>query len=276
MALTARTTVAGVIGDPVAHSLSPALHNAAFEAAGLDWLYVAFPVPAGLGADAVRAVRALRLGGLSVTAPHKLAAASAVDRLTGTAATLGAVNTVIPEDGELIGDSTDGPGLLDALAADPGWSPAGERCVVLGAGGAARAVTLALAGAGAAEVTVVARRDGPAGACAALAGTAGRVGDVTAVATAGLVVDATGAGATGGAGLPDGLGPGLLHPEQVVVDLVYSPEVTPLLAAARLAGATGRNGLRMLLHQAARQWSAWTGRPAPVAAMAAAVGLAAG
>lgn len=266
-----------VIGDPIAHSLSPALHNAAFEAAGLDWTYVAFGVPAGLGADAVRAVRVLGLGGLSVTAPHKLDAASAVDRLSETAATLGAVNTVIPEDGELVGDSTDGPGLLDALAAYPGWRPAGERCLVLGAGGAARAVTLALADAGAAEVTVVARRAGPAAACAALAGAAGRVaaaGDPTAVAAAGLVVDATGAGGAPGAGLPDGIDPGSLRPGQVVVDLVYSPAVTPLLAAAHLAGATGCNGLRMLLHQAARQWSSWTGLPAPIDAMASAVGLA--
>lgn len=271
MALSGATRVAAVIGDPVEHSLSPALHNAAFAAAGLDWVYVAFPVPAGQGAGAVRAVRTLGLGGLSVTMPHKRDAAGAVDRLTPAAAALGAVNTVIPTPSGLLGDSTDGDGLLDALRADPGFDPAGRRCAVLGAGGAARAVTRALAGAGAAQVLVAARRPEAAAGCAALAGPAGLPGPVDAAEEAELLLDATGAGMRGE--LPLGVDPRRLGPGQVVVDLVYAPPVTPLLAAAASAGATARNGLGMLLHQAARQWAAWTGQAAPLGAMAAAVGM---
>ena len=280
MAPSGRTKVVGVIGDPVGHSLSPALHNAAFAAAGLDWVYVAFPVAPGAGGEAVRAVRTLGLGGLSVTTPHKDAAAGAVDRLTPVAAALGAVNTVVPAGDELVGDSTDGAGLLDALAEDPGLGVAGLACVVLGTGGAARAVAQALGGAGAAAVGVVGRDPGAAARCAALAGPAGTAeaagadrlaGVARVVREADLVVEATGAGMR--ALVPFGLGRSSFRPGQVVVDLAYEPPVTPLLAAAAAGGATARNGLRMLLHQAARQWSAWTGQPAPLAAMAAAAGL---
>ncbi|MGH9078364.1 MAG: shikimate dehydrogenase family protein, partial [Acidimicrobiales bacterium] len=121
-----------MIGDPVGQSLSPLLHNTAFAAAGLDWVYVAFPVAAGRGADAVAAVRALGLAGLSVTMPHKEAVAGAVDRLSEVAARLGAVNTVIRDGDAVVGDNTDGAGLLDSLRAAHGWAPAGRRCVVLG------------------------------------------------------------------------------------------------------------------------------------------------
>src|SRR5215210_6037707 len=102
--ISGRTRLAGVIGSPIAHSLSPALHNAGYEALGLDWVYLAFEVPAGGGAGAVGAVRALGLGGLNVTMPHKADAAHAVDRLTPAAAALGAVNTVVPDAGGLLGD----------------------------------------------------------------------------------------------------------------------------------------------------------------------------
>lgn len=267
---TAATRVAAVIGDPVRHSLSPTLHNAAYRSLGLDWVYVALPVGAGHAAAAVGAMRTLGLAGLSVTMPHKAAAAAAVDRLSPTAARLGVVNTVTPRDGELHGDSTDGPGLLDALRAEHAWAPAGRRCLVVGAGGAARAVVLALAQAGAAEVVVTARRDEAARAAAELAGAAGRVGPAAEADGADLVVNATPAGMAGGpapADLPAGLEPSRLGPGQLVVDLVYAPAVTPLLAAAAAAGAATAGGLGMLVHQAARQVAAWTGLGAPVAEM---------
>jgi shikimate dehydrogenase len=274
---TGRTHVAGVIGDPVAHSLSPALHNAAFAALGLDWVYVAFPVAAGRAAAAVAAVRALGLSGLSVTMPHKADVAAAVDRLTPTAATLGVVNTIVVSDGELLGDSTDGPGLVDALRADEGFDPDGCGCVVLGTGGAARAVTLALATAGARSVVVVGRRPHAAAACAALAGPAGRVGTVDEVTGADLVVNATPVGmdipTIGEArhpALPLDLDADRLGAGQLVADLVYAPAVTPLLTVARHQGASAVNGLGMLLHQAGRQIEAWTGQPPPLDAMSAA------
>ena len=273
------THVAAVIGDPVRHSLSPVLHNAAFGALGIDWVHVALPVAAGEGGAAVEAMRALGIAGLSVTMPHKRDVAGSVDRLTPTGERLGAVNTVSAVGGELVGDSTDGAGLLDALRADEGWDPDGRRCVVLGTGGAARAVCLALADGGASGVTVVGRREERAASCARLAGAAGCTGRVDAVAGADLVVNATSVGmaahdeldAPDPPPLPFGLDPTRLGAGQLVVDLVYAPPATPLLHAARARGASGVNGIGMLVHQAGRQLRAWTGLDAPLGAMSAAV-----
>jgi shikimate dehydrogenase len=256
-----------VIGAPVRHSLSPAIHNAAFAACGLDWTFVAFEVPEGGGPDAVAAMRALRLGGLSVTMPHKGAVAAAVDECTPVAARLGAVNAVVPRpDGALVGHNTDGAGFVAALRAD-GVEPCGVHTVVLGAGGAARAVVAALAEAGAASVVVVNRTRHRAMAAAALAGAAGRVGDAAEVASADLVVNATSVG-MGRADVP--IDPALLRPGQVVADIVVHPVDTALLRAARAAGATTVDGLGMLVHQAALAFGLWTGREAPVAVMRAA------
>jgi shikimate dehydrogenase len=278
---TARTKVAGVIGDPVGHSLSPVLHNAAFAATGLDWTYVAFPVPTGRGAAAVEAMRTLGISGLSVTMPHKAEAATAVDRLSPTAARLGVVNTLYWQDGELFGDSTDGAGFVDAIRAEHDWDPAGTRCVVLGTGGAARAVTLALAEAGASSVTVVGRNAEAAGSCASLAGPAGVVGPVDAIDDAALVVNATPVGmsmgpASAGTGrsrphsalaLPLDATPSSFGPGQLVMDLVYVPLVTPLMEIAAAQGAAMMNGLPMLVHQAGHQFRLWTGYEAPLAVM---------
>lgn len=267
--LSGHTRVVGVIGDPVAHSLSPTLHNAAFEALGLDWVYVAFPVPRGRGAHAVAAVSALGLAGLNVTMPHKEDVAGACDELTEDAAALRSVNTVVAgSDGRTLGDSTDGPGFLDALAAD-GIDVAGRPVLVLGAGGAARAVILALGRAGA-TVAVAARRPDAAEAAAALAPGAQSVPFGAAEPSSyDLVVNATPLGMSGGDPLP--VDPEALNAGQAVVDLVYHPADTPLLTAARSKGALAVNGLGMLLHQAARSFTLWTGQPAPIEAMRSAV-----
>ena len=275
------TRLAGVIGDPVRHSLSPVLHNAAFQALGLDWAFVAFPVAAGQAAPALLGMRALSVEGLSVTMPHKTAVSGLVDRLTPVAERLGAVNTVAWEGTALVGHNTDGPGFVESLRSDQGVDPRGMRCVVLGAGGAARAVVLALAEAGAGEVAVVNRTARRAHEAAALAGAAGRVDAPAAVADADLVVNATPVG-MGGAG-PDGTGvmaagvpvdPGLLKAGQVVVDLVYHPPVTPLLREARSRGATTAGGLGMLVHQAALAFRLWTGEDPPLEVMSAAAAAA--
>ena len=277
--LSASTRVAGVIGDPVGHSLSPVLHNAAFAALGLDWVYVAFPVAAGEGRQAVDAMRALGISGLSVTMPHKGDVVPALDQLSPMASRLGVVNTISwahsPHGSELLGDATDGPGFLDALEGDDGFDPAGRKCLVLGAGGAARAVTLALGDAEAASVTVLARRPAAAQSCAELAGPVGQgvaVGDGTTglVADAELIVNATPVGMSANDGIPFDLDPELLHPGQFVCDLIYYPATTWLLAEARARGARSANGLGMLIHQAARQFEIWTGRPPPLDAMSAA------
>jgi shikimate dehydrogenase len=267
---TGATRLAAVIGSPVRHSLSPVLHNAAFAATGLDWVYVALDVREGTVPDALAGVRALGIGGLSVTMPHKEAVAAACDRLSDDAAVLGAVNCVVLDDGELVGHNTDGPGFVAALAAD-GVTVASRRCVVLGAGGAARSVALAVARAGAADVAVVNRTEERARRAVEQLGPCGRVVALAelhdSVAAADLVVNATpvGMGDPGPGDLP--LDPGLLHAGQVVVDLVYQPLETPLVAAARERGAVAMNGVPMLVHQAAVAFELWTGVAPPVAAM---------
>jgi shikimate dehydrogenase len=267
--ISGATRLAAVIGWPVRHSLSPVILNAAFAAAGVDWTFVALEVPPGQGAAAVEAVRTLGLGGLSVTMPHKAAAHAAVDEATPVADELGAVNCVFRRDDRLVGDNTDGAGFIDALAQDPGLDVSGLRCVVVGAGGAGRAVVRALGAAGAAEVVVVNRSPEPAARAAPLAGPAGRVGTAADVAGADLVVNATPLGMDATDGGTDSLpvDEGLLHEGQVVVDLVYHPFVTPLLTTARDRGAVAVGGLGMLVHQAGRAFRNWTGEAPPLEAM---------
>ena len=271
--ISGRTRLAAVIGDPVRHSLSPAIHNAAFQALGLDWVYVALEVPAGHGRGAVRAMRVLGIDGLNVTMPHKSDVARAVDRLSPTAAALGAVNTIVRVGGDLVGESTDGEGFVRTLRDDEGVDPAGKRFLVVGAGGAARAVVKAVADAGAAEVIVAARRSRPATTCAALAGAIGRVGSADEAGDVDIVVNATPVGMgevvafPGTAETP--VEPDRLGPGQLVADLVYEPLVTPLVAAARARGVAAVNGVGMLVHQAAVAFRLWTGEDAPLTAMSA-------
>ena len=157
MTIDGETRITGLIGDPVAHSRSPAILNAAYREAGLNWIYAAFPVPSGQGGDAVRGAVALRFAGLTVTMPHKAEAAAACDEVTPDAVALGALNVItIADDGRVLGSSTDGEGFIRSVR-DEGFDPAGTDVLVAGAGGAARAIVLALGGAGA-RVTVAARR----------------------------------------------------------------------------------------------------------------------
>jgi shikimate dehydrogenase len=262
--------VAAVIGSPVGHSLSPAIHQAAFDANGLDWRYVAFDVPIGRADDALDAMRALGIAGLSVTTPHKEQVAACVDHLAPAAAALRSVNTVTLERGVLFGDSTDGDGFVAALAAD-GVEVAGLRVAVLGAGGAARSVVASLAAAGAAVITVVNRTAARAAEVAALApgvaAVAGIAGAEAELAAAGLIVNATSVG-FGTDELP--LDASVLHPEHLVADLVYHPLDTALLRAAAAAGARTFDGLGMLVHQAALQQQRWVGALPDVAVMRAA------
>jgi shikimate dehydrogenase len=267
---TGTTRLAAVIGSPVRHSLSPRLHNAAFAALGLDWVYVALEVAPGEAAAALAGMRALGIGGLSVTTPHKESVAEACDRLTDDAATLGAVNCVVPVDGEMVGHNTDGPGFVASVLAT-GTAIEGARCVVLGAGGAARAISLSLARSGAAEVAVVNRTAARSERAVASLGGAGRVvGPAEAagpLAAADIVVNATtvGMGAPGADDLP--VDPAPLRAGQLVVDIVYRPLETPFLVAARRQGATAVNGVPMLVHQAAVAFELWTGAAAPIEAM---------
>lgn len=276
MAARSVPRVAAVIGDPVRHSRSPAVHNAAFAAAGLDWVYTAFEVPSGAGADALEAMRILDLGGLSVTMPLKDEAAAAADVRDDEVEVLGAANCIVPlGDGRLRAANTDAAGFVSALRADAGIGADGVRVVLLGAGGAARAVAWGLAAAGAAEVAVVNRTPAKAQAAADIANAAspagrpGRVGSVDDVGGADIVVNATSVGMGADSSVP--CDPAILRPGQVAVDLVYEPRETAWLAALRSRGVEAHNGLSMLAFQAAAAFEAWTGTEAPVAIMREAV-----
>jgi shikimate dehydrogenase len=224
---------------------------------------------------ATAGMRALGIEGLSVTMPHKTAVVDAVDALTSDAEALGAVNCITRDGHGLLGDNTDGSGFLDALRIDEGFDPAGQRCVVVGAGGAGRAVARALGRSGAADIAVVNRSPEPAARAAALAGPNGRVGRGDDVADAALVVNATPLGmgvvvTTSGEHEPLPVDAERLGGGQLVVDLVYHPATTPLLAMARGRGAATANGLGMLIHQAAHAFRRWTGEDPPLEAMSAA------
>jgi shikimate dehydrogenase len=264
----AQTRVFGIIGQPLGHTLSPAIHNAAFEATGFDGVYVALPVaPEGL-ADAVSAVRAFKFGGLSVTVPHKVAITALLDGLTAEAEAAGAVNTVFWEGGRLLGHNTDVAGYAAML--DSAGRHA-RQALVLGAGGAARAVCLALRRAG--IPTTVAARE-PARAVDLIV--PGSVA-VTRWEAAGSLL--------GGTGLLVNTTPVGMHPDgdsaplgdlaalpagAIVHDLVYRPLETRLLAMARGRGLDTVDGGVMLVRQAAEAFRLWTGLNPPEEAMRAA------
>ncbi len=266
------TTLAAVIGSPVAHSLSPTIHRAAFRAAGIDWTYVAFEVAAGRGPAAVEAMRTLGIGGLSVTMPHKTDLVAAVDRLDPVAAALESVNTVSWSGDELVGSSTDGAGFVAALD-EVAVEIRGARVAVLGAGGAARAVIDASARAGAQSIAVLNRSPERAERAVALADAA-FLGAAADVSGADIVVNATSVGMgveperAGRDALP--CAPELLREGQIAVDLVYHPLDTAWLRAARERGARSVDGLGMLVHQAALQQRLWVGTRPDTSAMRAA------
>ncbi len=262
---------AGVIGWPVAHSRSPLIHRFWLAKLGIDGDYGRFPVhPDGLR-DALRALPALGLAGVNVTVPHKVAALAHLDRVDPAAARVGAVNTVVVADGALVGHNTDVDGVIEALA---GIDRSAGRTVVLGAGGAARAVVAAVhqgvRGRDAGDVrgrrgeVLVLNRDPTRGA-AVLAdlGTAGTTGplDTPLPADTVLLVNATSLGMTGAPPLAIDLTP--LPPTATVFDLVYAPLETPLLATARARGLRTVDGLAMLIGQAAAAFARFYGAAAP-------------
>lgn len=273
--ISGTTRAAGVIGLPIRHSLSPSLFNAAFAASGLDWAYLAFEVPDGAAGLAMAGVRALGLEGVSVTMPHKAAVIDALDELSDDAAALGAVNCVVRRGTTLVGHNTDGPGLVDALRLDEGIDVTGQRIVVIGAGGAARAVIRSLAAAGATELVVVNRSPAPAEAAASLALGKGRVGATEDISDADIVINATPLGmgvvvTTSGDREPLPADPDRLAEGQILVDLVYHPPLTPLVQEAKARGVRTVNGLGMLIHQAAHAFRLWTAEEPPLEAMSAA------
>jgi shikimate dehydrogenase len=279
--ISGRARLAGVMGWPVAHSLSPLLHNHWLERHGLDGAYVPLPVRPEDLALAFRALPRLGFRGWNVTVPHKEAAFALTDRHDPAAARMKAVNTVlVHEDGTLEGRNTDGAGFLASLVAARGAVPAGPA-VIVGAGGAARAVAAALVAAGTRELRIVNRTQERAAALARDLGawSGARIEVVpwaeraSALAAAVLLVQATDQGMAGRAPLDLPLQG--LPAAAVVTDLVYAPLATPLLQAARARGNPTVDGLGMLLHQAAPGFAHWGGLVPEVDAAARALLLAA-
>lgn len=266
MGITGTTQLAAVIGDPVRHSLSPVLHNAAFQAAQCDWAYVALPVHLNNVGAAIEGVRALGIGGLSVTMPHKAAVIAHLDRLDPVASELQAVNCIAWDNGDLVGYNTDGAGFLAGFERDFGITVVNKCCVVIGAGGAARAVIQALGQAGAASVIVVNRTIATAEQAVELAGGVGVVGTSTDIADAEIVINATSVGMMPNVDATP-LPLEVLQPHQLVADLIYHPVETKLMTVAQAKGCQVANGLSMLIGQAGVAFEHWTKVPAPIAAM---------
>lgn len=252
--------ICGVLGWPVRHSRSPAMHEAGYAALGLtDWRYQLLPVPPELFDETVRALPGVGFVGANVTIPHKEAAAALADEATEAVRAIGAANTLtFLGDGRIHADNTDAPGFIDAVPLDP----AGRTAVVLGAGGSARAVVWALVQAGA-DVAVWNRTAERAERlCAEIGGRA----VATPPATADLLVNTTAVGLQWGEdpfkALP--LDADALRGYPCLVDLVYGSRPTALIGAAQSAGATVVDGLEILVRQGARSFERWTGRPAPL------------
>lgn len=278
MIISGRAKVLGVIGHPVGHSLSPVMHNAAIEALGLDYVYVPFDVSPDNLRDAIDGIRALGITGVNVTIPHKEAVIPFLDEIEESAGECGSVNTIANVGGRLIGSNTDGIGFMRSLL-EAGFSPKGSKVVVLGAGGAGRAVTFALAKAGANVSVLLASgqrierlvRDVR---CAvgidSVIGEPDRDRLAEHLKDADLLVNSTPVGMHPNDDqmpvLPETLRQGMF-----VYDLVYNPLKTKLLLAAESAGAKPIGGVKMLVYQGAEAFSKWTGVEPPVSIMEAAV-----
>jgi shikimate dehydrogenase len=273
------TRVIGIFGDPVEHSLSPRMHNAAFRSLGLDYVYVPFHPAARTIREAVMAIRALGLVGVNVTVPFKRDVMQHLDRVSATAKAVGAVNTIVRRGMKLFGENTDVPGFAAALRAGRARAR-GARVLVIGAGGAARAVLHALLEAGAAEIAVANRTRSRAAELCRSFGRSGRklnavgldaLADRGLLGSRTLVVNSTSVGLEGGAFLAYDAG---ATPRACVhFDLAYREGLTPFLTLARAARRPLVDGRHMLLHQGAIAFTLFTGKTAPLPAMARAIGL---
>ena len=269
MTISGSARTAGVLGWPVRHSRSPLMHNYWLRRLDIDGAYVPLAVAPDDFADVLRCLGKLGFVGANVTVPHKRAALAGVDRADEAAQRIGAVNTIVVDgSGDLHGSNTDGLGFLANLgAAAPAWRPAAAPAVVLGAGGAARAVVVALADAGVPEIRIVNRsRDRAERLVHDLGGTGLAVVGWNergrALEGAGVLVNATSVGLDGKGRLDLDLAN--LPTDAVVTDLVYDPLVTPLLERARARGNPIVDGLGMLIHQAVPGFTAWFGIAPPV------------
>lgn len=274
--ISGTTRVCGIIGDPIGHSMSPAIHNAAFDKMGIDYLYVPFRVKKEALSKAIAGMRALNIRGLSVTIPHKVAVIPFLDELDPLAERIGAVNTIVNDDGVLRGYNTDATGFLQTLL-ERGVEPEGKNVVILGAGGASRAISFILAERGAHLVILnrlleldwaeeLASRISQIFTKEVEALELNEENLVKVLEKADIVVNATSVGMSPNIGETP-VSPDLLKPSLIVFDIVYNPIKTRLLKEAEAAGAKTIGGLDMLVWQGALAFEKWTGLKAPVKLM---------
>jgi len=272
--ISGKTILCGVIGDPVEHSVSPAMHNAAFKKMGLDYWYVPFRVKPEKLAEAIAGMRALNIRGLNVTLPHKVAVIPFLDELDPLAEKISAVNTIVNEGGTLTGYNTDATGFLQALL-ESGVEPKGKNVVILGAGGASRAVSFILAERGSNLVIVNRTLD-------KARELAGRLSNIFRRETRALKLDEENLTSvleeadilvnTTSVGMSPNIdetpvSPTLFKPNLIVFDVVYNPSQTRLLTEAEQAGAKTISGIEMLVWQGASAFEKWTGLKAPAELM---------
>ncbi|MGD0202695.1 MAG: shikimate dehydrogenase [Candidatus Bathyarchaeia archaeon] len=274
MVISGKTRVCGVIGDPIEHTLSPIMHNAAFEALKLDYVFLAFKVkPAEVG-NAISGMRALTIHGLNVTMPHKSTVINCLDEIDQASKTIGSVNTILNKDGRLFGFNTDGIGALKALR-ENGVEPRGKKVLLLGAGGAARAIAYILAQE-ADELVILNRTPKPAAELADLlkqkfkkkisAGEFSPNAVKDNLADADVLINATSVGMKPNANQTP-VAPEWLKPDLAVMDIVYNPIETKLAKDAKAAGAKVVSGVEMLIYQGTASFEIWTGCKAPVEVM---------
>ncbi len=279
MVTSGRTRVAGIIGHPVTHSLSPAMHNAGFKAANLDWVYVPFPVDPDYLEQALSGLFRAGVAGLNVTVPFKVAVMEHLEGLTEEAMQIGAVNLLTRGKNGWIGDNTDGRGFVQALH-ESGFDPEGKTVLLLGAGGAARAVAHSLLFAGVDELIISNRTleraedlldelvESHEEAIVNLVDWEER-SDPAILNWVDLIVNATSEGMGAVSGQESVLDLSCLAPENkpMVADIVYVPLYTPLIELAKNLGLPVLTGEKMLLYQGVISWESWTNRPAPVVEM---------
>lgn len=274
MHIDGSTRLVGIVGNPIDHSLSPTIHNAAFDYLGLNWCYIPLPVEEGRLHDAVTGIKALRLAGVNVTMPFKTEVLGLLDEVAMFADTVGAVNTILVDKGKLIGYNTDGRGFYTALVRDLDYDVKGRKVLVLGAGGASRSVTVSLALAGCESIVIVNRSPERSEQLAEiiLRSTPGiEVSWLSpddnydlVLAESDLIINATPLTTFNGSlRVPVSL----LNKNQLVCDLNYSLYQPPLLQEAEARGAQVMDGKGMLLYQASAAFEIWTGLEAPVEVM---------
>lgn len=272
--ITGQTRIVGIFGDPITHTRSPAMQNAAFRARKLPYIYVPFHVRPPDLAKAVHAIRAYNLVGVNVTVPHKERIIRYLDTLSAEADLCGAVNTVVNREGQLFGDNTDGRGFLVSLQ-ERGFSPHGQDIIVIGAGGSTRALLVSLIRSGSARITIANRTLAKAQALVRTYRALGKtqveavplesLQDPTLLKKAGLIINCTSVGLDREA-FPE-VAFDATPRTCLCYDLLYRPDLTSFLRQARAARRAILDGRRMLLHQGALAFSLWMNQPAPLEAM---------